>query len=349
MKKSDFYSEFRQDLVSGDWILIAPGRGRRPSYLGKKAVRRPVPPKKSCPFEDISPQKGISLVYTGKGGEFLRIDPQKNGVGVKDWEIAVFENKYPAVKPLNHDKISSRYGKWNFLPGVGYHDLVVTRPHDKNFPNLGKETALKLFEVFRERYLAISEDPRIAYISIFHNWGPRAGATIFHPHYQMISIPVVPPDVRHSVSGSESYYRKNKKCVHCSVIDWEKKQKKRVILETKHSIVFAPFVSRSPFEVRVFPKKHLSYFERTPSDVFADYCLTLQRVLRLIEKNLGDPDYNFFLHTAPIKKDKKFSHYHWHVEIYPRLNIRAGFEFSTGIELNTVDPDSAASILRKKT
>lgn len=347
MKKSSFYSEFRQDPVSGDWILIAPGRGRRPSYLNKKKTKRSVPPKKTCPFEDPSSQRGLSLCYRKEGKKFVRIDLKKEDSKLKDWKIVVFENKYPAVKPLDNLKTSKHYKKLIAVPGVGYHDLVVTRGHDENFADLSESTALKLFEVFKERYLSFLNDSRIAYVSIFHNWGPRAGASIFHPHYQIISIPVVPPDVKHSVSGSESYYRKNKECVHCSMVKWERNQKKRIIFESDRAIAFAPFVSRAPFEVRVFPKVHESRFEESSQETFAEVCFALQKSLKLIRKNLGDPDYNFFIHTAPVKNRESFSHYHWHIEIFPRLNIRAGFEFSTGIEINTVDPDAAASILRK--
>ena len=126
------------------------------------------------------------------------------------------------------------------------------------------------------------------------------------------------------------------------------KKKKRIIYENKGAIVFAPFVSREPFELRIFPKKHSPYFENT-LDIDLSYIAdALQFALKRIEKKLDDADYNFFIHTAPLKNKKRYSHYHWHIEVLPKLNISAGFELSTGIEINVVDPDFAANILKHK-
>ena len=130
------------------------------------------------------------------------------------------------------------------------------------------------------------------------------------------------------------------------MVKWEKKENHRIVYENKSAIVLAPFVSREPFELRVFPKKHLPYFEDTPQNIMEDIVAALQKALAKIEKKLGDPDYNFFIHTAPLKDKKKYSHYHWHIEILPKFNISAGFEQGTGIEINPVDPDEAAKILR---
>lgn len=131
------------------------------------------------------------------------------------------------------------------------------------------------------------------------------------------------------------------------MIEWEKKKKNRVIYENAGAIAFAPFVSKSPFEVRIFPKKHLPYFENT-LDESIDYAVdALQNALRKIEKNLKDPDYNFFLHTAPIRNKASYKMYHWHIEVIPKISIRAGFELGTGVDINPVDPDEAAALLRK--
>ena len=131
------------------------------------------------------------------------------------------------------------------------------------------------------------------------------------------------------------------------MIGWEKKYKKRIVYENEGAIAFAPFVSKNPFEVRIFPKKHLPYFENT-LDQEID-CVTdgLQQVLRKLEKNLKDPDYNFFIHTAPIRDKEKYKMYHWHIEVAPKTNINAGLELGTGVEVNEVDPDEAAKLLRK--
>jgi UDPglucose--hexose-1-phosphate uridylyltransferase len=328
-------SEFRQDIVSGDWVLIAPGRKKRPHDLVSKEKRNPPPPLEKCPFED--PQ--------GSGNERPSIIRPENS---KNWRIQVIPNLYPAV---SSDKavIPSVFsnGPYFYMPGAGYHDIVITRDHYKNFAALSLPEALEVLSVIQERYKMIAEDPRIAYVSIFHNWGPTAGASIYHPHYQIISIPVVPPDVSHSLHGSERYYSENGKCAHCAIIEKENQGKKRVIFENENALAFLPFVSREPFEIRIFPKKHEPYFEDCGENVLKDVAEALQKSLVMLENKLGDVDYNFFIHTAPIKEKERFSYYHWHIEIQPKISTLGGFELSTGIEITIVDPDDGATFLKE--
>lgn len=327
-------SQLRQDLVSGDWIVVAPGRGKRPHQLIKKSVKRRPSPLASCPFEN--PEK------SGHEKPILVYGTQK------DWRLLIVENKFPAL--IHHKKtcaVLRKHGPYSLTDGVGHHDLVITKSHTKNFNRLSKKEADQVFEAFRDRYLMLLHDPCVSYISIIHNWGIRAGASVYHPHYQMIAIPVVPPDVEHSLEGSAKFYKKHKQCVHCAMIKEELKEKRRVIYQNSGAVAFAPFVSKEPFEVRIFPKKHLSYFENTLDQDLSGVAEALQKVLKKVEKNLKNADYNFFIHTAPLKNKEQYGHYHWHIEIRPKITTMAGFELGTGIEINVVDPDDAARILRK--
>ena len=325
-------SELRQDLVSGDWIVIAPRRAEKHLQYLKKGERIKAPIK-GCPFEN--PQK------SGHGQPILAY---KNSNG---WRVQVVPNKYPAFTHKNIQPKISKNGPYSVVEGVGHHDLVITRDHHKNFPHLGKLDADLVFRAFVDRYRILTKDPCSAYVSIFHNWGPKAGASIYHPHYQIISIPVVPPDVGHSLSRSSRYFKNFKKCVHCVMIEYEKKFRRRIIYENKGAIIFTPFISREPFELRVFPKKHSPYFEDTNREDLKWVVEALQKALMKIEKRLKDPDYNFFIHTAPILNKEKYKHYHWHIEIQPKISISAGFELGTGIEITVVDPDEAARILKQ--
>lgn len=325
-------SQLRQDLVSGDWIVIAPGRAKRPDQFIKKIVKRKVASKATCPFED--PQK------TGHGEPIL-------AYGNKKWDLQILENKYPAFTHKKTCSVIMKDGPYSVTETGGHHELLITRDHNKNFPKLSKDQARQVLEAFRDRYLMLTSDKCIDYISMFHNWGPSAGASIYHPHYQFIAAPIVPPDIMHSLKGSIQYYADHKKCVHCVMIDWEKKYKKRIVYENAGAIAFTPFVSKSAFEVRIFPKKHLPYFENT-LDTDMDYVAdALQHTLRKIEKNLHDSDYNFFIHTASLKDKETHSQYHWHIEVIPKISLVAGFELGTGIEINSADPDVAAKLLKK--
>jgi len=332
-------SELRQDLVSGDWVIIAPGRLRRPDQFLKKKVKQIVLSKKTCPFEGKKFLKRIE-------GKIILRWPETGPA-----KILIFPNDYPVLNhlviPQKGKIVLKKEGPYNVVEGRGRHDLVVTNSHFKDFFELSLEEAIQVLVAFRDRYLMLAGNKNLAYVSIFHNWGTLAGASVYHPHYQIISLPVVPPDVSHSLAGSDRYFKEHHSCVHCAIIDWEKKEKKRIIAENKDAIAFAPFVSRNPFEVRVFLKKHQPYFENTPDGELRGVAIILRQVLHLLKKNLNGPDYNFFIHTSPLKNKRAYQHYHWHMEILPKFSIQAGFELGTGIEINVIDPDLAAKILRK--
>lgn len=324
-------SELRQDLVSGDWILMAPGRAKRPDAPGpvKKRVRGT---RAACPFENPVATHEVILSYEGKHG----------------WETVVVQNAFPAVFERNECGVRRRQGPYVTVEGVGSHNLVITRDHNLNFAHLSPRAAQQVFAAFRDRYLQLRENPCIAYISIFHNWGPAAGASVYHPHYQIIALPIVPPDVEHSLRGSAAYWREHAACVHCRMIEFERRAKKRIIFENDGALVVAPYVSREPYELRVFPKRHAPHFENSLDTDLAAVADALQTALQRLESKLGNPDYNFFIHTAPVTNGGNHRHYHWHIEAVPKLNISAGFELGTGIEVNTVDPDDAAKLLRKR-
>lgn len=326
-------SEFRQDLVSGDWIIISTERSKRPHQF--KAGKRRKTPKKGCIFED--PKEAA------KNGVVLASKPQDK----KEWKLQVIPNKYPAVSKDGIWMMNvGRTGPFRLLPGYGYHEVLITKDHNDTYADLAPADALLVFEAFKERYKALAEDGNISYIHIFANYGESAGASVHHPHYQILAIPIIPPDVSRSLRGSQDYKKTTDSCVHCAQIAWERRQKKRIIFENKHAVVFAPYASKEPFEMRIFLKKHRPFFEDSSREELKGMADALQKALLKLKKALHDPDYNFFIHTSPSRNKDKHSHYHWHIEIFPKTNISAGFELGTSIEVNTMDPDIAAKFLR---
>ncbi len=134
--------------------------------------------------------------------------------------------------------------------------------------------------------------------------------------------------------------------VKLDVIKAERKNKKRVVAENAYAIAFTPYASKHPFEVSIFPRKHASSFSRTPVPAVRGVAQLLQGVLRRLKRNLHDPDYNVFIHGAALDY-QKYPYHHWHVEILPKTTMLAGFEFATDIDINIIDPDEAAKILRR--
>ena len=247
-------SELRQDIVSGDWILVAPARMMRPEFFVKKEKSAEyILPKNKCPFEN--PQKSGNappvLVYQNKTGS--------------DWFLQVIPNKYPAVGP-GKCGIIKREGIYSAQAGTGSHEIVILRDHDKHPAQYKKEDIRSLLLGYQDRYRSLSCEECVAYISIFHNYGREAGASVPHPHSQILALPVVPPDVSHSLNGSREYFHKHGECIHCVMLSNELKAKRRIVFQNKKAVVFAPYASRSNFELRIFPKRHEAYFEKVNKD-----------------------------------------------------------------------------------
>lgn len=328
------HSELRQDLVSGDWVLIAPGRAQRKLGAKVRRIKHKQIAKSVCPFENL---------LKASNGEM----PLAQYGAPDDWRVAVIENRFPALSHGPECPVSLKHGLYEYLGGIGRHELVLTRNHRNNFAVLSSDQALEVFQAAADRFKKYQEDPCVRYASFFQNYGAAAGASQSHPHYQIVALPVIPPSVRHSLAASSAYFTAHKKCAHCAMLAYELKEGERIVFENDYAVAIAPFASSHSFEVRIFPKRHQAQFEETPVAEMAGVVDALAKALRAIDKALGDPDYNFFVHTTPIQSGGRHEHYHWHVEIMPRTEIFAGFELGTGMIINQVAPETAAQLLRK--
>ncbi|PIQ92723.1 MAG: galactose-1-phosphate uridylyltransferase [Parcubacteria group bacterium CG11_big_fil_rev_8_21_14_0_20_39_14] len=329
-KKIKFPSELRFDLVSKDWVVIATGRGRRPESFSQERRRAEKISEKKCPFCNIKAQETPILEYKNKKGE---------------WSVVVIPNKFPAFSKGEFLK-QRQVGPYRVMDGVGHCEIVITRDHYRQFAQLSVGEMRQVLDAYHERYLDLMNEKFINYVSIFHNHGREAGASIAHPHSQIIAHPLIDPDLKNSLAGSKNFWKKHKKrCVHCAMLDWDKKDGQRIIFENKKFLVLVPFTSRMAFETRIYPKEHLAYFERIEIDEKDYLAEAFQTVLYKLYKGLNNPPYNFFLHTAPCD-GRNYDHYHWHWEILPKTSVWAGFELGTGIEISTIEPEKAAEYLK---
>ena len=325
-------SELRQDIVTGDWIVVATGRAKRPQdfLIRKSPVLKQH--KSTCPFETLHEKR---ILVFGRAGE--KSD--------KDWSVQVVPNKYPAFGEGACAEIY-RKGVYSWTEGVGFHEIVITRDHVRALAELDTDTVNLVIRAYQERYDSMKNNPYVRYISIFHNHGKEAGASVSHPHWQIIALPVIPPHIEQSLRGSLRYFREEKKCAHCVIIDHEIKMGECIIYENNEYVALAPFASRTAFEIRIFPKRHNPRFEEITPKERLSYAEAMRVSLLKLHKGLKNPDYNFFFHTAPPKAEKESGHYHWHCEILPKTQIWAGFEIGTGIEISTIAPEHAAEFLR---
>ncbi len=327
-------SELRQDPVSRDWIIISTARAKRPEAYKNKNREAIMTPIDLCPFED--PQKH------GNGEPLLVYTPKDS----RDWFVQVIKNKFPIVEG---DKcgLENKVGPYTVQnPAAGRNEVVITKDHNRGLAQMNTDEVMLVIKAYKERYGSLKKEEYARYILIIHNHGREAGASVSHPHSQILALPFVPSDIKRSLDGSQKYHQDSGRCAHCDILDWELKEKSRIIFENDLMVALTPFAPKFSYEIRIFPKKHSSYFEEIESAEIHDLAEALRVSLAKIYQGLGNPAYNFFIHTPPASHNKEYDYYHWHLEINPRLGVWGGFELGTGGDVIDTDPDEAARYLR---
>lgn len=337
---TEFPSELRYDVASKDWVVIATGRAKRPEMF--KIERRKGKPEQECPFCRMEGQRPPTLAFY-QGQQV----PLPGGGEIPDqWTTIVIPNLYPAFKQ-NEDLNKRKEGPlYRAMDAVGFHEVVVTSDHQRHLAQFSLDRALELIEVYHRRFLDLKDQKFVNHISIFHNHGFEAGASIAHPHSQIITTPLIDTDLRSALSTSEEYFNQTGDCIYCNMADWEMKVQKRVVFENEDFLVICPFASKAAFEVIISPKQHSAYFEEITESKKQSLAKAFLQALGRLDKALNDPPYNFYLHSAPCD-GKDYSFYHWHWTILPKTATWAGFELGAGMEISTIEPEAAAEYLRE--
>ncbi|MDH4237787.1 MAG: galactose-1-phosphate uridylyltransferase, partial [Nitrospira sp.] len=166
-----------------------------------------------------------------------------------------------------------------------------------------------------------------------------------HPHSQLVATPVPPMLLRRKYEVAVAHYDDTGRCLYCDVADGERKAKRRVVLETDRFLVFHPFASRAPFETWIMPNRHQPSFAQVSAEDLLALAPVLRRTLRALHDRLGNPDFNYIVHSAPIEDENK-DYYLWHIQIVPRVSTIAGFELGSGIYITTALPEESAAAIR---
>jgi len=334
-------TELRKDPIIDNWVIISTERGRRPlDYKIKTEEKK----KDNCVFCEGNESKTPPERFA-----FRKEGTMENKPG---WKVRVVPNKYPALKMEEREIILKEAGMFKKMNGLGAHEVIIETPHHhKDFDNLSIDNIVLILKTYRQRYLDLSKDKRIKYILIFKNYGIDGGASLEHPHSQLIGTPIIPQKIKEELEGAKEYFDLNGRCLFCDYIEQEIKSKDRLIKETEKYVAISPFAARFPFETWILPKYHNACYKETSDNDILSLARIMKEILSKIKKKLNNPPYNFIIHIAPSKEfstrewpglDKK---YHWHIEIIPRLTKIAGFEWGTGFYINTTSPEEAARIL----
>lgn len=339
-------SELRKDPILDHWVIIAAERGYRPSDF--KAEVPMAYTGAGCPFcegnEDKTPPEVFALRAPGTA-------PNQPG-----WEVRVVPNRYPALT-IEGDLNRRGLGMFDMMNGVGAHEVIIETPfHDRHLADLPVEQVVKVLIAYKARIEDLRRDLRFRYILVFRNHGWIAGASLSHPHSQLIALAITPRLVKEELTAAREHFARKERCIFCDLLNQERALGERVVFETKHFIVLSPFASRFPFEVSIFPLEHSHDFTLMGSEIMEDFARTLKETLLRLKQALADPAYNFLLHTAPnpVPRPGRPEYwgtlaydYHWHLEIMPRLTRVAGFEWGTGFYINPVAPEEATRFLRE--
>jgi UDPglucose--hexose-1-phosphate uridylyltransferase len=326
--------ELRRDPVVGRWVIISTERARRPSDFPARLPRPRTGPCVLCEGQEDKTPPELWAVRA-QGGP-------PNGPG---WQVRVVPNKFPALR-IEGDLEPTGEGLYDRMNGVGAHEVIVEAPeHASSFEHLPPEHLATVFQAYQARMLDLAQDRRLEYAMVFKNHGEAAGASLEHTHSQLIATPIVPSMVADEVAGGLQHYRIKQRCIWCDIVRQERQGQTRLIAEDEGYVALAPFAPRFPFETWVLPASHRSSFPETAAGEFLALARLTGLVLRRLGRHLTDPPYNLMLHSAPLKTPA-LAHFHWHLEITPKLTNAAGFEFGTGFFINPTPPEEAAAYLR---
>ena len=328
-------SQFRQNPLTGQWVSIAPQRARRPlDYEPNQETSQ-----RTCPFcqgqEESTPEESLAI---------RSADSRANGPG---WKVRVVANRYPFVTPeLDNEDESAASALFPIRPGEGLQEVIIESPrHVSDVTQLSVSEWSDVLLVYRTRLRQLRDDGRWKYVLIFKNSGEAAGASLSHIHSQLIALPSTPADVEAMNDRLRLHFDQHGRSLLADVVEQEIAAGQRVIHESEHFVALCPFASRQPYEMQVIPKRHSANFDEIADAALSELAALLRDLIARLEKLFQPLAFNWLIRTCPFDTISK-EHYHWHVEIVPRVTKTAGYEWATGYAVNIVSPETAAQQLQ---
>lgn len=319
--------ELRRNPLDGRWVVVAAERAARPDTFREPPTPVSSHPVSDCPFcPGNEHQTPPEVVRTGEG------DPDEPG-----WRVRVVPNLYPIVAgdPAKVAATGSRFH--DAVRAGGAHEVAVLSPdHGRTLADLTGVEIEEFFDVVASRVRS-HLDAGHEYVQVIVNHGRAAGASIEHPHSQLVAIDLAPP----AVSIEAAHVDAARECPVCRAVNEDADATAPLAIVDRPVAVWCPWWSGVPFEIMVASRSHAPRYEEAADA--GDVARCLGHALGLLRRTLGDVAYNVVFHSAPRDETRDF---HWHVHVWPRLVVQAGFEQGTGILVNQVPPEHAAASLR---
>lgn len=314
--------QIRKDYIQDKYVIIAAKRAKRPKDLTAKKYE--ISSDKNCP---LCPHN--EYMIPGVIDEFKNKD---------EWIVRAIWNKFKAVSKKGNPKLKTHNKFYTFADAVGEHEVIIETPkHGVEMEDLSKEHIKKILEMIIKR---INENYKKGskYVTVFKNRGVDAGASLSHSHHQIVSYNILPTEIKSEIEAVKEY---KKGCPYCDIIKREK-DSDRSIINNKNFLVFCPYASRFPMEVWITPKRCIHSITKLNLDEIDSLADIFKKILRKLNK-LNYPSYNIFYKISSPKNSK----YHFRLEIAPRLAKWAGFEYTTGTIINSVQPEAAAKFYKE--
>ena len=330
-------SELRQDLTTGEWVIIAPERSRRPNREIKKTFIEELPAwDVSCPF------------CAGNEG---RTPPEVFRIPAPDdhsaWAVRVVPNQFSA---LASSAVTNRVGERRFfrrMAGFGAHEVIIESPlHNRPMALMSYQQVERVLIAYRQRYNALKQERKLKFITIFKNHGQASGTSLAHPHSQIVATPVITPYYHRRFNVAHDYYVNVGRCLYCDLVARELERGERIVISNREFIAFHPYASRAPYETWIVPKRHYSSFGLFPERLVSGLAAVLKTTLLSLYRGLDDPAFNLMIDTTSTV-DEEDPYYHWHIRIIPRMSLIAGFEMGSGIYISTALPEDTAKTIRQ--
>jgi len=325
--------ETRQDRITQQWVACAPDRSSRPHKTGSPSPKPPPDdtPVEGCPF------------CPGHEGQLPTVLWELAADDERPWRTRAVPNKYSALSP-DSPEVDAGPSLYRTRPSHGRQEVIVDTPnHHRALARMPVVQVDALLRTYLARYRALREAD--LYPFLFRNHGAKAGASIPHPHSQIIGTDFPPPQIKREEAAARRRYEENNQCPYCETIDVELEANVRLVRVTDDFVVFVPFAARVPYELWILPRRHEPEVGRMGADERRGLARLLRAVARRLRTRLDNPDYNFFFRTA-LAPESDAAHLHWSLRLQPRTNVAAGFELSTGMRINPSIPERDAAVLR---
>ncbi len=320
-------SELRLNQLTGRWVTIVSERAQRPTDFAPRSRATDGPDDRPCPFcpgnEEATPPALETIDASGA------------------WKVRVVPNLYPAFTGEDGFAVHHEGPVHVTADGTGLHEVFVYTPdHSSGLDALDDDGAEQFMAALKRRFVEHARLPHIRYTQAIVNHGHEAGASLAHPHGQLMGLPFVPGEV---LDEERAFARFAGGCVLCTTLEAERATGERVVFENDEVMVLCPYWSGTPFELLVIPTRHMQHLQDTNDDVLATIGRGLRDAMSVLSHTLGDLAYNVGFHSSPHEHTGEF---HWHIHIWPNLVTQAGFERGTGVLINVVPPEQAAATLR---